>query len=380
METLKKRLEELISEDLIQVIMSNPRKGVECKKVKIRPFMDKNTLCFQESNFIGTKVFHTNRDKTDTIMAILTDMEQTFKQMEIETKTTRDTVLISKAGKITRKTQKHRKEACEEIDLSHNRKKKYILEEHRAVPFLVQLGVQTKEGKIVNAKYDKFRQINRYLEFIDDVYPLLAKEDTIEIIDFGCGKAYLTFAMYYYLVHIKKQKVHIVGLDLKEDVVAYCNQLKDDFGYDDLCFELGSIEKYETDHKVDMVVTLHACDTATDYALAKAVQWQAKVILSVPCCQHELNKEISNELLQPIFKYGIIKERISALMTDAIRANVLEENGYDTQILEFIDMEHTPKNLLIRAVKKQRIKENLDTGVEYTIAQLHVNPTIKRLL
>ncbi len=380
MEALKNRLEEIISEDLVQVVISNPKKGVESKKVKIRPFMDKNTLCFQESNFIGTKVFHTNRDKKDTIAAILTYMEQSFKQMEIETRTTRDTVLISKAGKITRKTQKHGKVACESVDLSHNRKKKYIIDEHTVVPFLVQLGVQTKEGKIVNSKYDKFRQINRYLEFIDDVYPLLAKEDTIEIIDFGCGKAYLTFAMYYYLVFLKKQKVHIVGLDLKEDVVAYCNKLKDEFGYNDLSFEMGSIEKYQTDHKVDMVVTLHACDTATDFALAKAVQWQAKVILSVPCCQHELNGQISNEMLQPIFKYGIIKERISALMTDAIRANILEENGYDTQILEFIDMEHTPKNLLIRAVKKQQGKENLDTGVEKTISELHVDPTIKRLL
>ena len=237
---------------------------------------------------------------------------------------------------------------------------------------------ETKEGKIVHSRYDKFRQMNRFLEFIEDIVPELPKDRESVIIDFGCGKSYLTFAMYYYLHELKHYDVRIIGLDLKADVIAHCQQLAEDYGYEKLTFLTGDIADYDGVDHVDMVVTLHACDTATDYALDKAVRWEAKVILSVPCCQHEVNRQIENELLQPVLKYGLIKERMSALLTDAIRANLLEEAGYQVQVLEFIDMEHTPKNILLRAVKSGRQKraEELTKMME----ELHVSPTLAALM
>ena len=261
--------------------------------------------------------------------------------------------------------------------LMHNRKKHYILEEGIPVPFLIDLGVQTAEGRIVHARYDKFRQINRFLEFVQDILPQMEKGRELTILDFGCGKSYLTFALYYYLKILNGYDIRVIGLDLKEDVIARCNALAEKYGYDKLTFLTGDIADYEGVSKVDMVVTLHACDTATDYALEKALEWDAKVILSVPCCQHELNKQMENEILKPVLKYGLIKERIAALVTDALRAGRLEEAGYQVQILEFIDMEHTPKNILIRAVKTGKpheIKE-LDACEKF----LGVDPLLGRL-
>ena len=264
--------------------------------------------------------------------------------MQMETKTVKYTVLVSKKGKVT--IQKKQQTGCvKEVDLSHNRSKRYILEEGTTVPFLQDLGVMTAEGKIVRTKFDKFRQINRFLEFIEDILPQLDRDKEVTILDFGCGKSYLTFAMYYYLHELKQIDVRIIGLDLKKEVIRHCNELSEKYGYKKLKFLEGNIADYTGVNEVDMVVTLHACDTATDFALAKAVGWNAKVILSVPCCQHELNRQIKNEILAPILKYGLIKERLAALVTDAMRAEYLEGQGYDAQILEFIDMEHTPKNL-----------------------------------
>ena len=242
----------------------------------------------------------------------------------------------------------------------------------------------TKEGKIVASRYDKFRQINRFLEFIEDILPDLPKDREITVLDFGCGKSYLTFAMYYFLRELRGINARIIGLDLKADVIESCRELAQSYGYDQLQFLRGDIAEYEGVSAVDMVVTLHACDTATDYALAKAVGWGAKVILSVPCCQHELNRQINNEMLSPVLKYGILKERMSALLTDGIRAGLLEGRGYDTQLLEFIDMEHTPKNLLIRAVKREEKSgvgaQDPAQGLDAMIEELHVQPTLKKLL
>ena len=264
--------------------------------------------------------------------------------------------------------------------LSHNRTKKYVLQEGVPVPFLVDLGVMTAEGKVVKSRYDKFRQINRFLEFIEDVLPNLDPNRTNTIIDFGCGKSYLTFAMYYYFRELKKLDVNIIGLDLKEDVIAICNGLAEKYGYEKLHFYQGDIASYTGRDAVDMVVTLHACATATDYALEKAVKWNAKVILSVPCCQHELNRQIANKELYPIMDYGILKERMAALLTDEIRAKLLENAGYETQILEFIDMEHTPKNLLIRAVKRQEGSKKLPEELKACMEAYHVKPTLADLL
>lgn len=264
--------------------------------------------------------------------------------------------------------------------LSHNRTKHYILEEGKPVDFLVGLGVQTPDGRVTKARFDKFRQINRYLEFIEDVIDELPTDRTIRIIDFGCGKSYLTFAMYYYLHELQHRDIQVTGLDLKTDVIKHCNELAEKLGYDRLKFERGDISTYEGTDVADMVVTLHACDLATDYALDKAVKWGARVILAVPCCQHELNRQITCDSLKPVLKYGIIKERIAALLTDALRANLLEQQGYETQILEFIDMEHTPKNLLIRAVKKGSMRPKHSTDIRTVEELLHVAPTLDKLL
>ena len=263
--------------------------------------------------------------------------------------------------------------------MAHNRKKKYILEEGKPVPFLIDLGVQTEDGRTVKSRYDKFRQINRFLEFIADIMPILPKDRCVRIIDFGCGKSYLTFAMYYYLHELCGLDIRVTGLDLKADVIRRCSALAEKYGYRKLDFQQGDIADFEGTDSVDMVVTLHACDTATDFALYKAVKWNAAVILSVPCCQHEVNRQIRNEVLEPALKYGLIRERLSALVTDSVRAGLLEEQGYETQILEFIDMEHTPKNILIRAVKRKD-EEKRRSGVREMTEFLHVNTCLQRLL
>lgn len=382
MDELRNSLSVFLSDRLYQIIISNPKTKDEAFKIKIRPVMLKNELLFQETVYKGTQVFHENYEYDRMLDRIVTCMEQEFKQLEAESMDGKLLALVSKKGKVTLKTQINRKEASfVQPDISHNRAKKYILEEGIPVPFLIDLGVQTAEGKIVRARYDKFKQINRYLEFIEDILPTLSKEKEPHIIDFGCGKSYLTFALYYYLHELKELNVRITGLDLKEDVIEHCSKLAENYGYTGLHFYKGDISTFEGATQVDMVVTLHACDTATDYALFKAIQWGAKVIFSVPCCQHEVNKQIQNDLWEPIFKYGLLKERISALLTDGIRANLLEEAGYETQVLEFIDMEHTPKNILIRAVKQQTSKmPEKNTEIDSLSCALQVRNTLQKLM
>lgn len=295
------------------------------------------------------------------------------------------TALVSKKGRVTVKEKRRpgsggpEASCVNKANLEHNRKKAYLLEEGTPVPFLADLGVMTAEGRVVRARYDKFRQINRFLEFIEDILPALPRDRELTILDFGCEKSYLTFAIYYYLKERRGLDVRIIGLDLKKDVIRKCSELSRKYGYEKLTFLQGDIAGYEGCSQVDMVVTLHACDTATDYALAKSVGWGAKVILSVPCCQHELNGQMENELMGPVFQYGLIKERMAALYTDAIRAQVLEHMGYRTQILEFIDMEHTPKNILIRAVKQGKRKDN-EGEIRELVKFLNVSPTIMREL
>ena len=376
--TIEELLEQCIQKNLIDLTISGLKKKNEelPVKIKVRPVAMKDKIEYQVSEFIGRKVFHKNYKKDELKKKITDWMQEDYKQAQF---TMTDATAQILSGKHSQ-TVKYKK--CKEVrvqrDLSHNRTKRYILPEGTPVGFLIDLGVMTKEGKIVRQKYDKYRQINRFLEFVEDILPQLSKEREQTIIDFGCGKSYLTFAMYYYLKEVKGYPVRITGLDLKKDVIAHCNELKDKYGYGKLSFLVGDIASYTDVDAVDMVVTLHACDTATDYALAKAVQWGAKVILSVPCCQHEANRMMENELLQPVLQYGILKERMAAIMTDAVRANLLTAKGYDTQILEFIDMEHTPKNLLIRAV---RTGKRSDQGkVEKMLAALNIHPTLDRLL
>ena len=379
MERLKNILEEQLNTELSQIIISNPRRAALAQKVKIRPVLLKDQLNFQVTEYKGKQVFHENLEKQEAIAYVTEQMEKFFGQMVLESATKTVNVLVSKKGTVTIK-QKIQKNEVKPKELSHNRKKRYILEEGTAIPFLVDLGVQTKEGKIVHSRYDKFRQINRFLEFIQDIVENLPKGRELTIVDFGCGKSYLTFAMYHYLKVMKGFDIRVIGLDLKEDVIAYCNELKDKYGYDKMSFTTGDIASYTGVDAVDMVVTLHACDTATDYALEKAVKWGASVILSVPCCQHELNYQMKNEELSAVLKYGLLKERIAALVTDGLRAEMLEQCGYDTQVLEFIDMEHTPKNILIRAVKKNKgVTANFDK-YDNCCKALGVDPMLGRLL
>ncbi|MBQ8856581.1 MAG: SAM-dependent methyltransferase [Lachnospiraceae bacterium] len=379
MERLKNILEEQLSTELSQIVISNPKRAALAQKIKIRPVLLKDVLNFQVTEYKGKQVFHENLEKSAAITYIKEQMEKFFGQMVLESTTKTVNVLVSKKGTVTIK-QKAQKNEIKQKELSHNRKKRYILEEGTAVPFLVDLGVQKKDGKIVNSRYDKFRQINRYLEFIQDIVEDLPKGRELTIVDFGCGKSYLTFAMYYYLKVLKGFDIRVIGLDLKEDVIAYCNELKEKYGYDKMSFTTGDIASYTGVNAVDMVVTLHACDTATDYALEKAVKWGASVILSVPCCQHELNYQMKNEELAAVLKYGLLKERIAALVTDGLRAEMLEQCGYDTQVLEFIDMEHTPKNILIRAVKRNKERNADFTKYDNCCEALCVSPMIGRLL
>lgn len=378
--SLKEALNEIINEKLYKITISKPLvkkevNGEIITKTAIRPVMIKGKLYFQETITQGKKNIHENYDKDSIVVKIVEYMSGQFGQLDGSASEMKLTVLTNKKGTLTIKKSKH--EALNiNVNLSHNKEKQYLLKEGEPVDFLIALGVMMPDGRVAKARFDKFKQINRYLEFIDDILPALKDEEIIRVVDFGCGKSYLTFALYYYLKIKKKLSVDIIGLDLKADVIADCNKLKNKLHYDGLRFLHGDIKDYENTDSISLVVSLHACDTATDYALAKAVGWGAKAIMAVPCCQHEVNKQIKCEELQTVLKYGLIKERISALITDAYRANKLEEAGYDTQVLEFIDMEHTPKNILIRAVKSGKRKKGTDSLESY----LNIKPTLGRLL
>lgn len=377
MDEIRLLCKECIGEELYQIILSKAKGSKAITKVKIRPLLLKGRLMFQVSETKGTQIFHSNLNKEEVTERIIDYLNRDFSQAEFTSGKLWAMVLISKKGKITIKKRKQEM-ACQ-ADLSHNKVKNYILPEGVPVPFLVDLGVQTIDGKTVRSRYDKFRQINRYLEFIADIMPILPTERRIRIVDFGCGKSYLTFALYYYMKILCKRDIQVVGLDLKEKVIEECNSLAKKYGYENLNFVCGDVVQYQALEAVDMVVTLHACDTATDYALKKAISWGAKVIFTVPCCQHEVNGQIKNELLQPLLKYGLLKERIAALVTDGIRANLLEEQGYQVQIMEFIDMEHTPKNILIRAVRESNPQKRV-TNVGKMAQFLGVENTLQKLL
>lgn len=397
----------IVNDNLLKVIISKPvDKNNEYKKIVI----EKKREYFQAAKYTQKQVFHDNVKAEDLADYIAKLMGEEFLQLNAWEEEKEHMLLLSKKGKATYKAKKLKMPQQEEAgnfavarnqneagknaaadqktnaadaSLSHNRKKNYILQEGEVIEPLVDMGIFTKEGRVVRSMYDKFRQINRFIEIIDDGVRDYAK-DEIHIIDFGCGKSYLTFIMYYYFTEIRHMKVQMLGLDLKEDVIRKCNEAAKKYGYEGLRFEMGDINGFQTPFDVDMVVTLHACDTATDFALYNAITWNAKMIFSVPCCQHELNKQMKTEDLSLLTRYGIVKERFAALATDAIRANLLECCGYKTQLLEFIDFEHTPKNILIRAVRKpvvpSSVKKKYLTEVENTMEEFHLEPTLYTLL
>ena len=376
-------LRQTMNENMLRMTISGKRHGELADKVKIRPVKLKEQLYFQTSVSDGKKEFHKNYEKAELLEQLDHWLRKDYRQLQMDTTTQSIQALVSKKGKATVK-QKIARDMRSARVLDHNRKKRYLLEEGTPIPFLVDLGVMTAEGTIVRSRYDKFRQINRYLEFVEDILPELDKDRELTLIDFGCGKSYLTFALYYYLTVKKQYRIRMIGLDLKKDVMEHCQELAEKYGYDRLTFLTGDIADYDGVDLVDMVVSLHACDTATDYALEKALQWNAKVIFAVPCCHHELNRQMHSTEMNPVLKYGLIQERMAALMTDAFRADVLELEGYQVQVLEFIDMEHTPKNILLRAVRRGKtdgaIEAESRKKLEECEAFLNIQPTLGRLL
>ena len=372
MEDLIKAIDDMLNDELIKIVISN-KINKENKYNKISIFLKENKKkeYYQIEKYTDKQVFHENIEKEELRDKILEFVYNNYKQLNGWSEKTTFDMKISKKGKILLSKSK-----------SHNKEKNYILKEGTIIKPLIDLGVFTKEGKVVNSKYDKYKQINRFIEIIDDE---IKKKDYKEltILDFGCGKSYLTFVLYHYFVEIKKINVKMIGLDLKEDVINKCNKIAKAYNYENLHFELGDINGFKYNNKVDMVITLHACDTATDYALYNAIKWNAKMIFSVPCCQHELNAQMKSENLNILTNYGIIQERIAALMTDSIRGNLLEYMGYKTQLLEFIDIAHSPKNILIRASKNKVSDEKKNivlNEVNNLIKEFNFNPTLYKLL
>ena len=381
MDNLINAIDKIVEGQVFKIVISNKKdKENKYNKININFKESKNKKYYQVEKYTDKQVFHENIEIEDLRDYLLDYMENSYKQLAAWSENNTFDLKISKKGKVF--LGKKNANNSNLINKDHNKKKNYILEEGMIIEPLIDLGVFTKEGKVVKSKYDKYKQINRFVEIIDDE---IKKNDYKEltILDFGCGKSYLTFILYYYFVEIKKINVKMIGLDLKEDVIKKCNEVAKRYKYDNLHFELGDINGYKYNNKVDMVITLHACDTATDYALYNAVKWNAKMIFSVPCCQHELNHQMKPENLNILTRYGIVQERVAALMTDAVRGNLLEAVGYKTQLLEFIDIAHSPKNILIRASKsnisKQKREKSL-TEVEKLREEFNFNPTLYNLL
>lgn len=361
----------------IDAIWSNPRiKQDQYEKVTGKLVELKGSLVLQWTLYKQNKAYHENIPFEEVGNFLRTNCSH-FKQVQLYTSEGDYQALINKKGEATIKRKPASKKPA--TSLSHNRKKQYILNDETAKGFLIQLGIMAEDGQIKPSKYDKYKQINKYLETIEGVMSEF-EQDFIRIIDFGCGKSYLTFAMYHYLTEILHKQVEIVGLDLKEDVIAFCNDLANKLGYDHLKFQVGDIGKYTTNQHIDMVVSLHACNTATDAALAKAVGWEAKVILAVPCCHHECYTQITTPLLDPILKHGILKEKIASFITDGMRSLYLEGMGYKVNVMEFIDMQHTPKNVLIKAIKAGTTNQKaLDTYKQLSEG-MHLDLTLPHLI
>lgn len=374
---LTNAISNLLKQTIMKIIISDTTSNEnEFKKIVI----NRKDKFFQAEKYTKTQVFHENIPFDELESFILSYFGSLFKQLNAFTDTHEHNMKISKKGKLL--CGKSAIASPLNHELEHNRKKNYILAEGSVIEPLIDMGIFTKDNKVVKSMYDKYKQINRFVEMVDDCVSSLSLK-SLNIIDFGCGKSYLTFILYHYFTVIKGIEVKMVGLDLKEEVIKNCNIAAKKYGYDNLSFELGDINGYQCDFPVDMVISLHACDTATDFALYNAIHWGAKLIFSVPCCQHEVNGQIKSDDFSILTRYGIVKERVSALMTDAMRGNLLEYSGYKTQLLEFIDLSHTPKNILIRAQKANipaNRKEQCLAEVKKLIDEFNLDPTLSKLL
>lgn len=377
-EELKRFLQECIAEqNLIHIVLSAPDRAESVSKVVFRPVVIRQRAFFQASEHRQDKVIHRNLPPEELAKTLLHLMTSDFKQAIFFTRSADWHLLRNRKGHLA--MSRHKASKSEPL-LMHNRTKAYLLAEGTPIDFLVQLGVMSRDGKVLAKKRDKFKQINRFLEIVADVLTHFSQDQTLRIVDFGCGKSYLSFALYYYLHYVKGYQVTLTGLDLKKDVIAFCSKVAKELHYENLHFQVGDINHYSPEGPIDMVVCLHACDTATDAALENAVRWQTRAILAVPCCQHELYKQVDNAALTPLLRHGILRERFAALVTDAARAQLLETLGYKCQIMEFIDLEHTPKNLLIKAIKSSHSVDTKAAWEKYVLfaEQLNITPFLQK--
>lgn len=370
-------LENIEIKSIIKGTISNPRNNSKYIKGYIRPVEIKENSMMQIELFTKTQSFAHNYNYDEFSEIINTIMLDSFFQLNIITNEYNYSFKYTKKNHLLSNKIKN-KEIKTLLNVSHNKQKKYILNDGNIIPPLVDLGVMTQDGKIVPSYYDKYRQINRFLEIIDDTIKDF-KEQELNIIDFGCGKSYLTFIVYYYLVNIKKIKTNIIGLVLKADVIKKCNEIAKNYGYNSLNFEIGDISLYKPHFRVDLIITLHACDVATDYAMYHAIKLHSKYLLSVPCCQHEINNQIKKSS-SFLASYGIVKERMSALLTDTIRAKLLEYSGYNVDILEFVDFDASPKNLLVRAKYTGNSNAKALDEVKQILDEFTIDQTLYKLL
>ena len=385
-ELLKENFE---NKNITKCIFSNMKGDYEYTKIIIKPLIIKNNFVYQFEQFKNNKAYHSNLTVEESIQKISTIIENFYQYVVFTTEA--DIQIIRGKKDFNMKSTCNQKEIC---SLEHNKVKRYILEEGAPIPFLIRLGIMGEDGKVFKKSYDKFRQINKYLEFIDETIKELKNKkyiDThIKAVDFGCGKSYLTFALHYYLKNIQNMTFEVIGLDLKKDVIEHCNQIAKDLNMENIEFLTGDIKDFNKLKNVDLIFSLHACNNATDYSLLKGLELDAKAILAVPCCQHEFNQKMSQNkkseffaFENPIGKHGILLEKFASLATDALRAQALELCGYKTQVMEFIDMEHTPKNILIRGIKENPNKNTLEKKLqEYEIYKkfLGIEPLLDTLL
>lgn len=373
-ETLMITLSELLKNEYSKIVLSNPVKGALYKKIVVKSLVGAKTK-YQAEQYTQTQVMHCNLDDVEEFVVSNAPF---FKEIYLFGEVSFSAFL--KNGNVTL-AKKIKNETASPS--THNKEKNYIIKEGMNLEIFVKLGIFTKDYKVVQSKQDKFRQINRYLEMLDDILKDYHDGDNISIVDFGCGKSYLSFAVYYYLTEIKKLNVKMTGVDLKSDVISNCERLAKEYGYDGMNFIAGNINDFKADGDIDLVISLHACDVATDYVLKQAVENNAKHIFSVPCCQHEVNKQISHDYEPLILRYGILQERVSAIITDAVRCTLLELNNYKVDLLEFVDLSDSPKNLLIRASKANHAPSYLRKKREELndlLQRASVEPTCFKLL
>ena len=356
-EIISEILSHIDNNNINKITFSNIRnKELELDKVIGKLVNIKNCINLQLEYRYKRIIKHTNLVTTDSesIEKVISELFELAKDINVVTVDENINIKVSKKFKIS---VNRKKTTAKVVSFDHNKKKEYFLVEKQKYDFLIELGIQNKDGKVVKSKYNKFKQINKYLEFIKQATTQLDSNKQITILDFGSGKSYLTFSTYYYLTEVLKMNVKIIGIDLKKEVIENCNNIAEKLNFKNLSFIYGDVIDYENKDEIDMVISLHACNTATDIAILKALDWKAKVFFAVPCCQKEVNGQLNSDFLPFMLKHGIVKEKFSTLLTDSVRSEVLEAFGYKSDIVEFISAENTPKNQLIRAYK---VSNNID--------------------